>query len=115
MTTKPISILVLAAEAAVAAYLMFMAWLLSAWMVDDSVALQMTEADWWLVGARRFGVACVVAIVYAGIVHLTNRRWVAPCFGSSRFVALVPAMLGGAVAAAAAIGAVTFVATKPYM
>lgn len=115
MTKKPISILILAAEAAAAAYLTLMAWLLSVWMVDDSVAFQMTEADWWLVGVRRFGVACVVAVGYAGILYLINRRWVAPCFGSTRFIALTPAVLGGAVAAAAAVGAATFVATKPYM
>jgi hypothetical protein len=115
VTGKPISILILAAEVMAAAYLALMAWLLSVWMVDDSVAFQMTEADWWLVGARRLGVACAVALGYAGVLWLINRRWVAPCFGPSRLILFAPAVLGGVVAAAAAVGVATFVTTKPYM
>ena len=115
MTGKPISILILAAEVMAAAYLALMAWLLSVWMVDDSVAFQMTEADWWLVGVRRFGVACAVALGYAGVLWLINRRWVAPCLGPSRLILFAPAVLGGVVVAAAAVGVATFVTTKPYM
>lgn len=115
MIKKPTSILILTVEVAVAVYLAFMAWLLSTWMVDDSAAFRMTETDWWLVGARRLGVACIVAIVYAGILFLVNRRWVAPQFQSSRAVALAPVMLGSTVAAAAAVGVMFFVATKPYV
>ncbi|MEM7518661.1 MAG: hypothetical protein AAF368_17280 [Planctomycetota bacterium] len=112
---KLIPFLLLAAETAVAVYLALVAWLFSAWMVDDSVAFQMTEADWWLVGARRLGLAWAFAAGYAGILHLVNQRWVAPHFHSSRFIALAPALLGGVVAVAAAAGAVTFVVEKPYM
>lgn len=112
---KLLPTLLLAAETAVAAYLALVAWLLSAWMVDDAVAFQMTEADWWLVGAGRLGQACVVAAGYAGTLYVVNRRWVAPHFRSSRFIALAPALLGGVVAAAAVAGAVTFAVKKPYM
>lgn len=48
-------------------------------------------------------------------VFLINRRWVQPQFRSSRAVAVVPAMLKSAVAAASAAGALTFALTKPYM
>ena len=88
--------------------------LLSVWMLDDDVAFRMTRADWVVEGARRFGVALLVAMVFGLAAGLAHRRWVVvPTSGV--WLRWLPAGLGGCIALAGAMGAAYFVITKPFV
>ena len=105
-----------AAELAVTAYLALEAWLLTGWMVDDSLAAEWTTADWYRTGLVRLGIALCIAAVLGAVVYFVNglamrgldRR-------RPRLRVLFAASLAAAVALGAIVGTVEFVTTKPYM
>ena len=47
-------------ELAALGYGTLMAWLISAWFLDDAMAANMQPSDWWSIAAERFAM-CAVA------------------------------------------------------
>ncbi len=108
-----LAVLLLAAEAALAMYLFLLAWLLRAWIVDDTAAFRVTPSDCYVEAARRFGVAVLIAVAFGGPAYAVNGRWLwgsVPRFGRRAAVALA-----ACIALAGAWGAVRFVIDTPYM
>lgn len=116
MSRKTIKRLVLIAEASLAAYLALVAWLLSAWAVDDSQGFRMTTADWYIEAARRLGLAVVVGAVFGGVTYLANRWWATPLFSDSpRGGTRAAILLASCIVLAGPAGAVRFAVRKPFM
>ena len=116
MQRKAIAGLILAAEVSLAAYLTLVVWLLSRWMVDDSLAFRMAPADWYIEGARRFGGGLAVGALFYALAYFANRRWVTPVLGhSARLGTRTAAVLAACIVLAGAAGAIQFVITKPFM
>lgn len=110
------AIALLVGEGLVTAYVSLLAYLLCAWMVDDSAAARMTELEWYLVAAKRLGVSTLAAAALAWGVHQVNRRWVVAPFGGSRRHALRVALtVGACVVLAGLLGALRFVIDRPFM
>lgn len=103
------------AETAIAAYLAMSTWLLSVWMVDDSVAFRMSENDWYGVAAQRALIDLVIAAVFAAVAHAVNqKRLIGRRPGSVWLHRLAPA-LGAVIALAGLAGAMEFAIRKPFM
>ena len=116
MQRKAIAGLILAAEVSLAAYLTLVVWLLSRWMVDDSLAFRMAPADWYIEGARRFGGGLAVGALFYALAYFANRRWVTPFLRHSpRLGARTAAVLAACIVLAGTAGAIQFVITKPFM
>jgi hypothetical protein len=100
-------------ELVATAYLSLLAFLLSGWMVDDSVAFRMTDADWLVAGCLRFIVGLLAAAAFACVTAFVHRRlgW-----GAARGVLpRVPLLLAGCIALASGLGATLFVIDRPFM
>ncbi len=103
-------------ELAAAVYLTLMTWLLTGWMMDDSVAFGMTAGHWYFVGAKRLLVALALAAAFGVLCYFANRRWVAPALPSHPEVAKRAALgLGLCSALAGIAAAVQFVISRPFM
>ncbi len=111
-----LALLVLAFEVVAAVYLALLAWLFTAWMVDDSAAVRWVQSDWYLEGGKRLLVVLIVSAVFGGICYLVNRRWammaVTRVRNSAGWFSLA---LSGAIAISGLAGSVHFVIEKPYM
>jgi hypothetical protein len=103
------------AEAVLAGYLAMLAWFWSAWMVDDSMAFRMTEADWYSVAAQRALLDVVIAAVFAAVAHTVNRQWLMNRRPGSRLLPRLAPVLGASIALAGVAGAVDFAIRKPFM
>ena len=114
MNRRLAATLVLLAEVLLAGYLALLAGLLSAWMVDDDRAFRMETADWVVLACQRFGVALVVAVVFAAVARLAHRRWVLSP-DSPTWLRTVPLLLGCCIALASAAGSISFVVRKPFI
>lgn len=118
MNRSLVAALVLITEVLVAGYLALMAGLMSAWMMDDDQAFRMSEADWLVEGVRRFGIVLPVAVVFVVVAGFAHRRWVLVAVAPVRppfWLRTVPALLGGCVVLASAVGATWFVISKPFI
>ena len=116
MERKTIAVLILASEVSLGAYLAFVVWVFSVWMVDDSQAFRMAPSDWYFEGARRLGAALAVGTIFGGLTYFANRQWVAPLLSeSSRLATGIAVGLGSCVVLSGAAGAIRFVITKPFM
>ena len=113
-TVPPLTIVAIVAETALGAYAAFVVWLLSVWMVDDSAAVGMTGADWYIEAGRRVLVSVVVAGVFTIAVQAVNRRWLAG-FGESRVLRRLAPALGVGIALAGIAGSIDFVIRRPFM
>jgi hypothetical protein len=103
-------------ELAALCYGTLMAWLLSAWFLDDAIAAEMKPNDWWAVAAGRLVVCTVVALLAAGCILLVN-RWLARVAGqpSSRWPLVTAKLFVVFPIGASLAGALQFGMTKPYM
>ena len=100
-------------EAIVAAWLTLVAFVMSAWMVNDSDAFRMKDTDWVLAGCLRFLFWSSLAAAFGSVVAVTNRRL---GFGQrSGWISRLPILLSGLVVVASGVGATIFVIEKPYM
>jgi hypothetical protein len=102
----------LAAQTAMCLYCSLMAFLLSIWFVDDSVAVQMQASDWMRVGMMRFGQSLIVAAIVAALMFAWNRYILRLSVRVARWLAL-PAFL--LIVFSSLAGVVRFVWTRPFM
>jgi hypothetical protein len=63
-------------------YVAFVDWLLTVWMVDDSVAALMASQDWYFVAAQRRLVVVGGALAFGVLTYPMNRWCVAPAIPS---------------------------------
>ena len=111
-----IAIVSLIGELAVTAYLALEAWLLTGWMVSDSLAVGWSSRDWYRTGLTRFLIAFVIALVFGLVVYLlngyamrdANRRW-------RPLRVVLASSFAVTVTLAALIGTIDFVTSKPFM
>jgi hypothetical protein len=111
-----IAIVFLIGELAVTAYLALEAWLLTGWMVSDSLAVGWSSRDWYRTGLTRFLIAFVIALVFGLVVYLLNgyamrdadRRW-------RPLRVVLASSFAVTVTLAALIGTIDFVTSKPFM
>lgn len=103
-------------ELAVLAYGTLMAWLLSAWFLDDAVAAGLQPSGWWSIAAERF-VVCAVASVLAALCVWGANRWLARVGGhpSSRWPLATAVLFVAFPTGASLAGAIQFGVTKPFM
>lgn len=89
-------------------------WLVSVFHVDDGVASRLSDADWWLGGAERLGVALAVAAVLG--LASSGLSWLAArALGGLPRLASRPLALAAAAVAlfGGVLGAIQFVVTRP--
>jgi cytochrome c oxidase assembly factor CtaG len=111
-----LAVALLLAELVAAAYLTLMAYLLSAWFVDDSQAATMTDRDWLVSGLISFVTFVVVALVFAGVVYLAGRLTLKPEQQRWPLLRWLPSvLLALPIVVASAAGAYEFITTKPFM
>jgi hypothetical protein len=116
MGRRTIAGLIVVAEVALAAYLTLIVWLLSVWMVDDSVAARMVSSDWYIEGARRFAAGVAVSLVFGAVAYVANRRWLTPLLPDSPlFASRAAVLLGCCIGLGGAAGAIQFAVTKPFL
>ena len=109
-------VLVLVAESAVFAWALFMSFLLAAWMEGDGFAARATELDWWIEAGKRMTVATIAAGIFSVLAFYISRyafRWAG--ITSDRVALLTAAGAFVLLIGAAAVGAITFVVTKPFI
>jgi hypothetical protein len=103
------------AETGIAVYITVVVWLLSAWMVDDSVAFRMTPTDWYIEAGKRLLVGVLLGGMFGTLAGLVNRRWVVRAFPKSVVVPHLAAVLGFCIGLGALFGSIEFAVTKPFM
>jgi len=102
-------------QVAGAVYLAVIVWLLSVWLIDDSLAFRLTPGGWYWLGLQRLGFALAVAVgaaIASYVLNLALVRWFVPDY--RRLARYVSIALGGVVALAGVIGCIEFVVRKPY-
>jgi hypothetical protein len=96
-------------------YVAFIAWLVSAWMADDSWAAVANDADWWLEAGRRWAVGLGAAVVIGGLLLVLNYALVRWNLAAPRARPMRSAIIGASiVAAASAAGAIQFAIERPW-
>jgi hypothetical protein len=55
------------------AYAALVAWLLSAWFLDDHAAASMVASDWWRIAGQRFLLCTAAAVCLAALIFVINR------------------------------------------
>ena len=112
MRIVTVKAVLLAAESLACTYVSFMAYLLSAWMIDDDLAFRLTESGWGWIAVRRVAFWALVGLACGGGIILANRHIlpranrVTLCLG----VSAATVILGASVA-----GAIRFVIEKPFI
>lgn len=102
-------------ELAVLGYGTLMAWLLSAWFLDDAVAAGMQPTDWWSIAAERF-VSCALVSVFAATCVSVVNRWLARVNQwSGRWPLVTTALFVVLPVGASLAGVIQFGLTKPFM
>jgi hypothetical protein len=105
----------IAGELALVAYLALVAWVTSAWFIDDSLAFRLDASGWWWIAARRVCVWAGVSVIVGFLVLLINRTFLAK-IGFPRLAANVSGALAGAAPLLASVaGAVRFGYERPFM
>jgi len=107
-----IVVVCLAIQVAICFYCSLLAYLLSVWFVDDSVAVQMQSNGWVRVGVMRFGQGTVGAGIVAAATFAWNRYVLRFSTRRARWVALPTFLL---IVASSLAGVVRFVWTRPFM
>lgn len=111
-----VAALVLAGELALAMYLSLVAWLMSAWMADDSWAARASDVDWTYAAAVRFAEFAFVGVVAGCAIWLLN-RWLNT--KAVLFPGEVPPaagiIAGLAITISSGVGATQFLMEKPWM
>lgn len=106
---------VLLANVCGALYVGGLLWLLSVLHIDDGVAAHMSTLDWWLGGAVRLGWSSGVAIVVGLVSFVVSWTAQRVCGGLPRLAARpVAVVTTGAAFLGGLIGAIQFVATRPF-
>jgi hypothetical protein len=102
--------LVLGAETLLVGALAFLAWLTSAWFIDDSLAFRLNSSGWWLIATKRVFIWALLSVLVAGVVLLVNR------FLFSPRASLAAGVAAGAVPLLSSVaGGVQFVVQHPFM
>ena len=102
-------------EIATASYVAMMVWLVSVWMVDDSVAARMGPMDWYVEAGRRLLIGGLAGAVVGGLTHVVNGRLVVRAFPTSTLSRRIPEILAIGIALTGVSGAIHFAITKPFM
>ncbi|MFC1684309.1 hypothetical protein ACFL0R_02405 [Pseudomonadota bacterium] len=103
-------------EIGAAVYGAFVFWLMSVWMTHDFIAVEYSELDWWLHGAKRFLAYGGVGAIIGWFIHAANSKAIKafaptpPVYGK-----YVGACVGALLVIASLIGSVQFAIQKPYM
>jgi hypothetical protein len=101
---------------AVGLCLAFFFWLAGVWMIDDSMAVRFTAADWRGVAIERAALGLFVALVVGGVLGFINRLVFARLFPEMKRPHLIVAGFAGWIIAAGTIaGSIQFLIEKPYM
>jgi hypothetical protein len=98
------------------AYVAFVTWLMSVWMVDDHWAAHAHTFDWFAEGLTRLAVGVLTGIMVGALLWIVNRflaRWnLAWNLVRPGRLGLVGALL---VIVASLVGTIQFIVTRPYM
>ena len=102
----------LIAELIACIYVSLIAYLLSAWMIDDDLAFRLTGSGWVWIAVQRVLFWALVGLGYAGGIILANRRMLPRASRASYWLGVSAAavILVGSVA-----GAIRFVVVKPFL
>jgi hypothetical protein len=108
--------LVLVAEAFLGAYLAFMAFVLSGWMIDDGVAFRLAESGWVGIATQRVAFWVVAGLAsWASIVGAN--RLLMPFFRlqARRASFWLGFCVAIAIIATSVAGAISFLREKPFL
>jgi hypothetical protein len=95
------------------AYAALVAWLMSAWFLDDHAAASMVASDWWWIAGQRFLLCTAAAACLAALIFMINRLAMRAVPG--RRLPYVTAIVFFAIVVGASFaGALQFAITKPY-
>lgn len=114
-TKKLAAVVAVGAEICAGAYLIFMAWLLSSWMLDDDLALRLVDSDWAEIGVKRAAVASGAGLCVAIGSALWQRFVVRRFWPTAPTMRWLPWLIGVSIATAGVAGAIRFVNDKPFV
>lgn len=91
-------------------------WLAGVWMVDDSLAAQLTPAGWIGIAVNRAAIGLCVALVIGFLFGVANTRACANMFPErARPHWLLTGVIGWLIALGAIAGSIQFTIQRPYM
>lgn len=113
---KIITAIFLIVQLLILAYLTFIAYWLSTWFIDDSVAFSITESEWTKIAAIRVIQFGVVALVFSGILHFANNILFRKIGirKSTRLSLIVSSIVFLSILISSIAGAIQFVIEKPW-
>ncbi len=110
-----VAVLLLTAQAFVAAYAALIAYLFAVWMVTEQEATRLTPGDWYQGAVARAGTVFLAAVVFGTLLYPLNRWGVAPAVPSHpRAALLLSAAVAVVIAAAGLVGSIQFAIWKPW-
>lgn len=103
------------AQVGLVCYIAFVAWLMSGWFIDDSIAFRLSDVGWWQIAAKRVIDWSLVSAAVGLVAFVANRAIFARC-GYTHRAAIV---LSGAVAAIPLLGSIAgstkFILDRPFL
>ena len=108
--------LVLAGEAVVCGYLTLVVWVMTHWMVHDSIAFRMTAGEWRWTAFNRFLGGAFVGLLGGGGIFIITRpifRWLG--IEGRRIPLVVAGSFAVPVIIAALIGAIRLAIKKSFL
>ena len=81
---KIITAIILVIELLILAYLAFMAYWLSVWFIDDSLAFSIADNEWTKIAVFRVLQISIVGFMFSGITYLLNNYLFKKSFNISK-------------------------------
>jgi hypothetical protein len=108
--------LLMVAEALACAYVGYMAFLMSGWMIDDDVAFRLTSTGWTRIAVERVAFWALVGVGFGAAVIVANRYAVPRAErGTDRASLWLGIFCAATIGCASAVGAILFIVEKPFI
>lgn len=111
-----LTVILLLGNISIGICLAFFFWLAGIWMVDNSLAAQLTPAGWIGIALKRAAIGLFVALVIGFLFGVANKRAFANMFPErARPHWLLTGVIGWLIALGAIAGSIQFAIQRPYM
>jgi len=114
---KIIPYIVFIFEFIVAAYLAYISYFLSAWFINDSVAVRLKDNDWNMIAVWRVLEFLVVGLVFSLITFFINKYVISHFMlgKKQKLAVIISVMIFFMIVIPSIIGAIEFAIEKPFM
>lgn len=112
---KIITAIILIVELVMLAYLAFMAYWLSVWFIDDSLAFSIAEKEWTKIAIFRVLQVSIVAFIFSGVTYLLNNYLFKKSFNISKKKTLILSIIIFlSILIPSIVGGIQFAIEKPF-